>query len=791
MLIRVAGMVVVLALGACSGGGKDAPTGLPVSAPSRAVSSGALAVGDGRWIDTGPKNSLESVDGLFQVEESDTRTTRKTESTEVNVHSHYLEAGSSNWMAYRFGGCLMATDGASGVGVTFLSKYPDRDAYYRLRAYNGGDFHISPHGTKITSGDSRSGVQLQPGRWYDFLVEVDASSSSTRILAMVWPQGSPRPSYWQIDCSDSSSTRHTSGGIGLWSMSAGTKFWSDLTVNDYALPLSDAVTGQVVVRGDGSWLSTGAGNSLTESPDLYRGVLLGDQLTFASDSELTNTHAHYRESGADRWADYEITGSLLRQESDAGIGVTFLSGYPEADHYYRLRAFGSNEFRISPHGTGISYGANSSGVVPRNNTWYRYRIQVKAFPDETEIYARVWEAGTSEPTDWPIACYDNSTTRRTVGTVGCWSMGSGSKYWGEMHVDGSVVPWDPASGSGTPADDSGSGTGDSGAGGGELLWVDTGSGYSTTAQTGLFEAASSNGRPVRRTTSTLDNIHSHFVQSGSESWDFYDVSGRLQTTDDRGGVGVTFFSSYPGSAKYYRLRASNRGRFHVTGSGGTSVFGSTGSSVSLRSGEWYRFKIRVFDMPSRTEIRAKVWRENRSEPAGWQIVAYDDSSNRNREGTVGLWSTGAGTKSWGDLRVDDQAIELETSSGGTTTDDPPPTTDDPPPPPPDDTTDDTPGDGDGGGDSPTGDDPAPTPTEIVIAWNEPTTDELGNALHDLAGYLVYLGTRSRSYQEIHESSSTQFEFVNLSSGTYYATVTAVDLVGNESSFSNEIQFSVP
>ena len=76
---------------------------------------------------------------------------------------------------------------------------------------------------------------------------------------------------------------------------------------------------------------------------------------------------------------------------------------------------------------------------------------------------------------------------------------------------------------------------------------------------------------------------------------------------------------------------------------------------------------------------------------------------------------------------------------------------------------------------------------LMLAWSAPTTNEDGTPLEDLAGYKLYFGNQSRQYtQVITLGSDTTAELANLQSGTYYVTVTAFDIYGNESDFANEI-----
>ena len=70
---------------------------------------------------------------------------------------------------------------------------------------------------------------------------------------------------------------------------------------------------------------------------------------------------------------------------------------------------------------------------------------------------------------------------------------------------------------------------------------------------------------------------------------------------------------------------------------------------------------------------------------------------------------------------------------------------------------------------------------LTVSWN-PNSEE------DLAGYRVYYGTASRRYTNVIDvGNHTYQEISGLKSGVrYYFAVTAYDLAGNESDFSEEV-----
>jgi hypothetical protein len=76
---------------------------------------------------------------------------------------------------------------------------------------------------------------------------------------------------------------------------------------------------------------------------------------------------------------------------------------------------------------------------------------------------------------------------------------------------------------------------------------------------------------------------------------------------------------------------------------------------------------------------------------------------------------------------------------------------------------------------------------LLLSWAAPTTNEDGSPLNDLAGYKLHYGTQPGQYsQVVTVGDYTTAELDELQSGTWYLTVTAYDIYGNESEFSNEI-----
>jgi hypothetical protein len=202
-----------------------------------AYSEGFEAYNDGDdpvdWLDTAANNNMSQDNSLFQVVDVGGEKVLGTASTLTNIHSYYTGSGSTVFSNYEYTGRMMMTESSGGIGVTLLSQYPVRDAYYRLRRYKSNSFHISPHGTSIF-GVTDTGVVPIANNWYRFRVRVQDTGIRMEILAKVWLDGDVEPIDWQVNAYDDTDNRLTSGTFGVWSYLIGSKYWDDLMV----IPLS-------------------------------------------------------------------------------------------------------------------------------------------------------------------------------------------------------------------------------------------------------------------------------------------------------------------------------------------------------------------------------------------------------------------------------------------------------------------------------------------------------------------------------------------------------------------------
>ncbi len=80
---------------------------------------------------------------------------------------------------------------------------------------------------------------------------------------------------------------------------------------------------------------------------------------------------------------------------------------------------------------------------------------------------------------------------------------------------------------------------------------------------------------------------------------------------------------------------------------------------------------------------------------------------------------------------------------------------------------------------------------LDLAWVAPSgrEDSTGLSLSEIAGYRIYYGTATGSYQNqyyVSDSIAVQAQITGVPLGTYYLVMTTIDTDGRESSYSPEV-----
>ncbi|MCA9252437.1 MAG: VCBS repeat-containing protein [Phycisphaerales bacterium] len=213
------------------------------------------------WFDTAAGSSTTEADN-FEVELVGSELVLGTQSTETNLHSHYVGPEAQGVSNMTLTGRLRIDDADAGIGVTFLSQFSDQPSstyeYLRIRRANyapsAQTFHLAPPNFDNFVGVVDSGVNPSTNTWYRFRIVVDTTGAQLHVQARFWEDGQPEPGGFQIDAVDPSGLHPTSGTFGVWSMGGGGKFWDDFELFTVPpiIPCDDgeACTTCDIVRGE-------------------------------------------------------------------------------------------------------------------------------------------------------------------------------------------------------------------------------------------------------------------------------------------------------------------------------------------------------------------------------------------------------------------------------------------------------------------------------------------------------------------------------------------------------------
>ncbi|ESA33674.1 virulence plasmid kda a protein [Leptolyngbya sp. Heron Island J] len=603
-----------------------------------------------------------------------------------NRYTHYAPEGEAvlDWSNYGYTGMLYVPavpDGvtAGGLGVTFLSRHPDQvDQFYRLQVtWPAGQptFGLTAHpqGVQPLTLGQADFPTPTPGTWYHFWLEVTDAADRTNIAVTLWPEGERRPANAQVTAYDDSDVRITSGAVGLWVAGDQPETLMARFNNLRVVTLDGAVDLLVAnfkdyLPGENpiGWVDTCDLITPQDASGLFGPLDLQGRTVLGTDSTLDGIHSHYFPAGSDvlTWTNYSYRGKVRFSDAASGIGLTVLSRTPEKiDQYYVLRRDAEQPtLHLAAHPLGVQPltaepgSSLDSGLLLQPETDYFVLIEVNSDPERTQIQAKVWEAGTLEPSDFQIRAFDDSDIRISTGTVGIWAAGPGTKTFDHLTVHQETLFAEDFSVYGPDAE--------------PVNWLDTGANNSREEVPELFRTANIDGGIVLRTQSQENNIHSHYQAAEALAWTSYSYTGRMLATPDENGnfsgIGITFFSRYTDAAldnhdQYYRLRRfSGIPTLHIAPHPHDQrqvEFSSRDTGVNPLANTWYQFLIEVNDTGSRTQMRAKVWPEGTPEPAAFQAETFDDNNsndpNRRRltAGTIGLWAQGEGEKHFDDLQV--------------------------------------------------------------------------------------------------------------------------------------------
>jgi hypothetical protein len=204
--------------------------------------------------------------------------------------------------------------------------------------------------------------------------------------------------------------------------------------------LADSLVYLDFASGDMSgWLHTTVNNGLTSDATLFTVSDLSGNSTLSSNAQGTDFHSHYMgsRSGASEMTNVIYRGRMAINDTNAGIGVTAYSDYPNSDTYYGLHSKGQGaDFEIAnhPEPAPVCIGNVRTGVVPQAGRWYEFELSVTSRTSGNEIRATIWPQGDAKPASSQATCVDSASTRPMSGKIGVWATGSGDRFWDDLQV---------------------------------------------------------------------------------------------------------------------------------------------------------------------------------------------------------------------------------------------------------------------------------------------------------------------------------------------------------------------
>jgi hypothetical protein len=139
---------------------------------------------------------------------------------------------------FEYRGRFLRTSSSGAMGVTFFAAMPDALAAYviglRQQALGAETMQLFAIGGGAPAGIVDSHFTPDGKQWTNFLIQADDIDGATTIRARFWPQGTPEPATFSIDAKDASSSRLSSGHIGVWEGGNGDAYVDDLIASSAA-----------------------------------------------------------------------------------------------------------------------------------------------------------------------------------------------------------------------------------------------------------------------------------------------------------------------------------------------------------------------------------------------------------------------------------------------------------------------------------------------------------------------------------------------------------------------------
>ncbi len=194
----------------------------------------APVIGLSWWIDTSPHSMRMSPRPLFETRLQDGVVVRSVGNELTDIHSTAVETFATR-NRFRFTGSLRLDSDRGEIGVTFGSRVPFHEEFYRLRLSRGNCF-LDSTTSDVTVAAPNPTATIAREMWHRFIIDFN-TARTPQVMVKVWLESADEPGEWNRTVSSVSLASGFTGCFGCWASGGGLKSWKDLRVDGVALPV--------------------------------------------------------------------------------------------------------------------------------------------------------------------------------------------------------------------------------------------------------------------------------------------------------------------------------------------------------------------------------------------------------------------------------------------------------------------------------------------------------------------------------------------------------------------------
>ncbi len=322
----------------------------------------------------------------------------------------------------------------------------------------------------------------------------------------------------------------------------------------------------------------------------------------------------------------------------------------------RVMVGGAVDLHLSAAGVQLAGGGTLPGLTLAAGQRLAVRVQVEGV-SPTTVRARVWKAGTPEPTTWTATATDSTPALQTAGTVALSSYLSSSATSGPVSIRWDDLAVTPIGGTQPPVTPTPTPTptaaptptptptpaptgpptpsavaADTFTRSVAAGWGPADTGGSWTVQGGTSSVAGGQGRQTVATGATVTATLTGVSSSAT------DLTAQIELDAvPNGPVYATVAGRAIGAADYAalaRILANGSVELLLTRSG-TALSSTALTGVKLTAGSKLLVRVQVQGV-SPTRVRARAWPAGTPEPTTWQLTASDSTAGLQAPGGVRL-----------------------------------------------------------------------------------------------------------------------------------------------------------